>query len=213
MITAFTRLDLSAWFPRTQTLLTLLFVAVIGVVLPIPGMAIVAAGLVTSLMVSTPFLGDERGRLNTLYGVLPVSRSTVVTGRAMSVLTYYLAAAALATAVTVVMALVRGTQIPTDLLLVAHAAALGFIGLSMALQLPVFFRVGYSRGRFVAYAPAFVVAGGAWLLQATGAHVPFQDALSGVPMLAIAGAGVLLALLGVVVAIVVSARVYRDREL
>ncbi|MGM1018754.1 MAG: ABC-2 transporter permease [Actinomycetota bacterium] len=213
MITAFTRLDLSAWFPRTQTLLTLLVVAVVGVVLPIPGMAIVAAGMVTSLMVSTPFLGDERGRLNTLYGVLPVSRSTVVAGRALSVLAYYLVAAVLATAVTVVMALVRGTQIPTDILLIAHAVALGFVGLSMALQLPVFFRIGYSRGRFMAYAPVIVVAGGAWLLQATGAHVSFQDALSGVPILAIAGVGALIALLGVVVAIVVSARVYRDREL
>mgnify|MGYP000956389816 CR=1 FL=1 len=177
MIISFTRLDLSAWFPRTQTLLTLLFVAVVGVILPIPGMAIVAAGLVTSLMVSAPFLGDERGHLNTLYGVLPVSRGTVVAGRALSILCYYLVAAALATVVTVVTAVVRGSQIPTELLLVAHAVSLGFIGLSMALQLPVFFRIGYSRGRLMAYARAFVVAGGAWLLQATGATVRWGNRL------------------------------------
>lgn len=213
MISAFTRLDLSSWFPRTHTLLTLLFVVVVGVLLPIPGMAIVAAALVTSLMVSAPFLSDERGRLNTLYGVLPVSRGVVVIGRALSIIAYYLVAAAAATIVTVVSAVVRGGRIDTELLLVAHAAALAFIGLSMVLQLPVFFRIGYSRGRLMAYAPAFVVAGLAWLLQATGAHVQVGDAFEGVPVMAIAGAGALIGVVGIACAIVISTRLYRTREL
>lgn len=213
MISAFTRLDLSSWFPRTQTLLTLLFVVVVGVLLPIPGMAIVAAALVTSLMVSAPFLSDERGRLNTLYGVLPVSRGVVVIGRALSIIAYYLVAAAAATIVTVVSAVVRGGRIDTELLLVAHAAALAFIGLSMVLQLLVFFRIGYSRGRLMAYAPAFVVAGLAWLLQATGAHVQVGDAFEGVPVMAIAGAGALIGVVGIACAIVISTRLYRTREL
>lgn len=213
MIAAFTRLDLSSWFPRTQTLLTLLFVAVVGVLLPIPGMAIMASAMVTSLMVSAPFLGDERGRLDTLYGVLPVSRSTVVIGRTLSIIAYYLAAAALATIITVITAVVRGGQIGTELLLIAHAAALAFVGLSMALQLPVLFRIGYTRGRLMAYAPVFVVAGVAWLLQATGTHVPLQEAFEGVPVVAIAGAGALIGTIGIICAIVVSARLYRTREL
>lgn len=213
MIAAFTRLDLSSWFSRTQTALTLLLVVAVGILLPVPGMAIVAAALVTSLMVSAPFLGDEREHLNTLYGVLPVSRGTVVAGRALSILTYYVAAAVLATLVTVISAMVRGGRIEPEILLIAHAAALAFIGLSMALQLPVFFRIGYSRGRFMAYAPAFVVAGVAWLLQATRLHLPLQDAFAGVAVAAIIGIGVLIGVLGVVVAIVVSARLYRAREL
>lgn len=213
MISAFTRLDLSSWFPRTQTLLTLLFVVVVGVLLPIPGMAIVAAALVTSLMVSAPFLSDERGRLNTLYGVLPVSRRVVVIGRALSIIAYYLVAAALATSVTVISAIVRSGRIDTELLLVAHAAALAFIALSMALQLPVFFRIGYSRGRLMAYAPAFVVAGLAWLLQATGTHINVGDAFEAIPVMAIAGAGALIGVVGIICAIIISARLYRTREL
>lgn len=213
MIAAFTRFDLMSWFPRTQTLLTLFFVAVIGVLLPIPGMAIVTAALVTSLMLSAPFLGDERGRLDTLYGVLPISRRTVVVGRALSLIAYYVTAAALATAVSVVMAIVRGEQIPTELLLIAHACAAAIVGLAMALQLPVFFRIGYSRGRFMSYAPAIVIAGGAWLLQATGAHTPLLGAMAGVPVALIAGLGIVLGLVGAVVAISLSARLYRTREL
>lgn len=213
MISAFTRLDLSSWFPRPQTLLTLLFVVAVGVLLPVPGMAIVASTVVTSLMVSAPFLGDERGRLDTLYGALPVSRSTVVIGRTLSVLAYYVVAATLATIVTVISAAVRGDQVETDLLLIAHAAALAFLGLSMAFQLPVLFRIGYSRGRLMSYAPVFVVFGAAWLLQATGVHVPFQEAFEGIPVLAIAGFGALIGAIGVIFAIVVSTRLYRTREL
>src|SRR5690606_28171814 len=117
------RLDLSSWFPRPQTLLTLLFVVAVGVLLPVPGMAIVASTVVTSLMVSAPFLGDERGRLDTLYGALPVSRSTVVIGRTLSVLAYYVVAATLATIITVISAAVRGDQVETDLLRISPAAA------------------------------------------------------------------------------------------
>lgn len=213
MITSFTRLDLSSWFPRSQTLLTLAFVIVIGVLLPVPGMAVMAAAAVTSLMVSAPFLGDERGHLDTLYGVLPVSRRTVVIGRALSVFSYYLVAAALATAVTVVMATVRGDVIAGEILLIAHASALAFVGLSMALQLPVFFRIGYSRGRLMAYAPVFVVAGLAWLTQALGVQGPFVEAFDGVPVPAIAGAGAAIGVGGIICAIVVGARLYRTREL
>lgn len=213
MIAAFTRLDLSSWFPRTQTLLTLLFVVVVGVVFPIPGMAIMTSAIVTSLMVSAPFLGDERGRLDTLYGVLPVSRSTVVIGRTLSIIAYYLVAAALATIVTVITSVVTGGQLAAELLLVAHAAALAFVGLSMALQLPVLFRIGYTRGRLMSYAPAFAVAGLAWLLQATGALVPLQEAFKEVPVMAIAGVSGLVGAIGIICAIVVSARLYRTREL
>jgi hypothetical protein len=213
MIAAFTRLDLSSWFPRTQTLLTLLFIVVVGVLLPIPGMAVMAAGVVTSLMVSAPFLGDERGHLDTLYGVLPVSRGTVVVGRALSVVSYYLVAAALATAVTFVTAVVRGTDVPGELLLIAHAAAFAFIGLSMSLQLPVLFRIGYSRGRLISYAPAFVVAGGAWLVQALGGSTQLQSVFADVPVPVFAGVGAAIGALGIIAAVVIAVRSYRTREL
>lgn len=213
MIAAFTRLDLSSWFLRTQTALTLLLVVAVGILLPVPGMAIIAAALVTSLMVSAPFLADEREHLNTLYGVLPVSRRTVVTGRALSIVTYYIAAAALATLVTVISATVRGGRIEPEVLLIAHAVGVAFIGLSMALQLPVFFRIGYSRGRLMAYAPAFIVVGLAWLLQTTRLHIPLVDAFANVAVVAIVGIGALIGVIGIVVGIVVSARGYREREL
>ncbi|GEK80682.1 ABC-2 transporter permease [Agrococcus baldri] len=213
MIAAFARFDLRSWFARTQTMLTLLFVVVVGIALPVPGMAIVAAGFVTSIMVSAPFLGDEHGRLDTLYGVLPVTRGAVVVGRTLALVAYYLAAAILATAVTLVMALARGEQVAPGILLIAHAAAAAFLGVTMALQLPVFFRIGYSRGRLMAYAPALVVAGLAWLAQATGALAPMQQALAGIPLAAMVAGGIVLGVLGICIAAVVATRLYRARAL
>lgn len=213
MIATFAQFDLSSSFPRTQTLLTLLFVVVIGIVLPVPGMAIVAAALVTSLMLSAPFLGDERGRLDTLYGILPISRSTVMFGRALSIVVYYVAAASLATVITVMMAVVRGNDIPSEMMLIAHACAMAVFGLAMALQLPVFFRVGYSRGRFMSYTPVLVVAGGAWLPQATDLHLPLLETMEGVPLPLIVCLGCGLGLAGVLVGAAASAVFYRTREL
>jgi hypothetical protein len=213
MTFTFTRFDLYSWLPRTQTLLLLAFIAVVGIVLPVPGMAVVASAFVVSIGLSTPFLGDERGRLDTLYGVLPITRSAVVTGRTLAILAFALICAVVATAVTFAVALARGDQIPVEILLMAHAAAFAFIGLSMGLQLPVFFRVGYSRGRLMVYAPALTIAGLAWLGQATGSLGPIQAAASGIPMWLIIGAGFAFGAIAIVAGMLTAVRAFSRREL
>lgn len=208
---AFTRFDLLSWLPRKQTLLPLAFVAVVGVVVPVPGMAVLASAVVTSMMISAPFLADERGRLDTLYGVLPISRSRVVLGRALAILAYYVISSVIAVGTTVVVALVRGAAVPVELMSIALAAGFAFIGLAMALQLPVLFRVGYSRGRLVAYAPALVVAGLVWLNQATGA-IEIESDL-GIPAPLVVAAGVGIGALGFAVGAALALRMYGTREL
>jgi len=213
MIAAFVRFDLLSWFLRRQTLLTLLFVVLVGVLLPVPGMAVVSAAFVTSLMISTPFLGDEKGHLDVLYGVLPVSRRTIVIGRVLSLLVYYVAAAVVATAVTFVMAAVRGSTFDIGILLVAHAVAAAFVGITATIQLPVFFRIGYSRGRLMSFAPALVTAGALWLVQTTGSLDAGSDAVAGIPVAVVVGGGFLLGVIGLVVATGLSSRMYRTREI
>ncbi|RUR01831.1 ABC-2 transporter permease [Labedella endophytica] len=213
MIAAFVRFDLMSWFLRRQALLVLAFVVLIGVLLPVPGMAIMTAALATSLMISTPFLGDERGRLDVLYGVLPISRSTVVVGRVLSIVVYYLAAAALATAVTLVMATVRGSVLDAGLLLTVHAAAFAFVGVTAVLQFPVFFRIGYTRGRLMSYAPALVTVGVLWLLQATESTDAVASAAAGISPPVVVGGCVALGVVGLIVAAAVSSRLYRTREI
>lgn len=211
MSLAFARFDLQSWLPRTQTLLPLAFIAVVGIVLPVPGMAIAASAIVTMLLVSAPFLGDERGRLDTLYGVLPVSRRSIVVGRMLAILVLFVIAAAVANATTLVVAAVRGGSPDPQLLLIANAAAFALVGLAVGLQLPVLFRIGYSRGRLMAYAPALVIAGLAWLGQELGLLT--SDAPAPAPVAVLAGIGFALGVLGVVVGTAVAVRQYEGREL
>lgn len=213
MIGSFIRFDLTSWLPRRQTLLLLGFVAVIGILLPVPGMAITGAAIVTSLMIATPFLGDERGRLDTLYGILPVSRSSVVVGRAGSIVVFALLASAIAFAVTVLMASVRGGSLDWGLLLVIQAVAVAFVGLSASIQLPVLFRIGYTRGRLISYAPALVIVGLAWVAQAIGVLEGVQEAAAGVPLPLVVGLGLTLGAVGIVVGVLVAVPLYRKREL
>ncbi|WP_165817981.1 ABC-2 transporter permease [Microbacterium sp. Gd 4-13] len=210
-ILKFARFDLASWLPRKQTILPLAFIVVVAAVLPVPGMAVVAAAFVASIMLSAPFLGDERGRLETLYGILPVSRGSVVFGRTLAILVFTAIAAAIALAATAVVALVRGDTVAAELMGVALAAGFAFIGLAMALQLPVLFRIGYARGRLVTYAPALAIAAFLWLNQALGL-VDLADGVSASTAQLI-GAGVGLGLAGVVVGALLATRLYRTREL
>lgn len=207
---AFTRFDVMSWFPRRQTLLPLAFIVVVGIILPVPGMAIVASAFVTSLMLSAPFLGDERDRLDTLYGVLPISRRAIVVGRALSILVYGVLAMIIATVVTLGVAAVRGTVITPELLMIGYAAALAIVGLSIGVQLPVLFRVGYSRGRFMVYAPAIVIAGAAWIAQAVGVD---GDVVGSIPLAMGIGICAAIGVLGIVIGTVFAVRIYSRREL
>lgn len=211
MTLAFTRFDLMSWFPRRQTLLPLAFIVVVGILLPVPGMAIAAAAFVTSLILSAPFLGDERDHLDTLYGVLPLSRRAVVVGRALSILAYGVVALIVATVAMLGVAAVRGTAITPELLAIGYALAFAIIGLSLGVQLPVLFRIGYSRGRLVVYAPTLLIAGAAWVGQATG--MIDGEALSSItPGLAV-GVCVAIGAVGIIVGTIAAIRLYATREL
>jgi len=211
MSLVFARFDLQSWLPRTQTLLPLAFIVVIGIVLPVPGMAIAASAIVTMLLVPTPFLGDERGRLDTLYGTLPVSRTSIVVGRTLAIVALNAVAVIVANASTLLVALARGGSPDPQVLLLVNAGAFALVGLAVALQLPVFFRIGYSRGRLMAYAPALVIAGLAWIGQETGLITSNVAPPAPIPVLA--AIGFAIGLIGIIAGAVVAARLYRDREL
>lgn len=211
MILAFTKFDLMSWFPRRQTLLPLAFVVVVGILLPVPGMAVVAAAFVTSLMLSAPFLGDERDHLDTLYGILPISRRVVVVGRMLSIIAYGVTAMAVATVTTLAVAAVRETAISPELMGLGFAAAFAVVGISVGIQLPVLFRVGYSRGRLVVYAPALLLAAAMWISQSFG--LVSADLIGSIPPVLGLGVCIAIGVLGLALGVATSIRTYTSREL
>ena len=116
----------------------------------------------------------------------------------------------IATVATLGSAGVRGTTVTPEMLMIGYAASLAIVGLSIGVQLPVLFRVGYSRGRFIVYAPAIVIAGAAWIAQAVGVD---GDVIGSIPLAVGLSICAIVGALGIVIGTALAVRVYSRREL
>jgi ABC-type transport system involved in multi-copper enzyme maturation permease subunit len=214
VIATFARFDtLNFTSPLRKVLPPLLVVLVASLVLPWPAAGIASAAVVMTLLAPNHFAGDERGRLDTLYSTLPITRRTVVLGRYTSLITLYLAVAALATLVAVAITALRGDDIAVDVLIAVNLGSFAFFCLALAVQLPFFFALGYTRARPLVYLPVVVVAGGSWLVGQTGLldGVDLTVAPSNPPLLGAAVLVIALALLTLSAA--VSSARYARRDL
>lgn len=170
MIATFSRFDfrnLTTTQPR-RVIIPLAFVVVFGAVLPLPGLPILIGALIASLTASYPFQADERGLLDTLYATAPVSRSAVVIGRYISVLVVAAIAIALGTATTVVTGALRHENISWPLIAGMLVIASGITAVALAVQLPWFFALGYTKGRPMIYIPVAVISILGWIAGQTG---------------------------------------------
>jgi ABC-type transport system involved in multi-copper enzyme maturation permease subunit len=213
MITAFTRFDVRnavTTQPR-RLLIPLLLVAVTGFVLPVPGMPMVIGAVMGSLLVSYPFQADERGHLDTLYATTPVTPRAVVVGRYLTVLAVAAVAVLVGAATTFAVSAVNHRAVdPVELGAVA-VAAVAIVVLACAVQLPVYFALGYTKARPMMFVPVIVIAVGAGLLGRTDAFDGLLDGpvppLAPVAVAVVVGGAVLLT-----VSAVIAERVYRRRE-
>jgi ABC-type transport system involved in multi-copper enzyme maturation permease subunit len=154
--------------PLKRILPPILMVLIAVVASPWPAVGIGGAAIIMSLLAPNPFAADERGRLDTLYATLPVSRRTVVFGRYVALLVLYVAVAAFATLIAIVIPLIEGESVDFALLGLVNAGSFFVFGLAIAVQLPFFFSIGFTHARPMMYIPVAVLAGGAWLAAQTG---------------------------------------------
>ncbi|WP_144765730.1 ABC-2 transporter permease [Curtobacterium sp. 9128] len=216
MITAFTRFDITS-FATTQArraLVPLAFVVVFGAVIPVPGLAIVVGAVIAAVSVSYPFQGDERGQLDTLYANTLVRRRDVVVGRFLTVLAFAAAAVALGVLVSLVTAAVRHETMAWSTVGTLLLVAFGVTVACVAVQLPWFFALGYTRARPMLYIPVAVLAVGSWLAGQTGlldgaTSVTIGGGPSPVVVVAVLVGGVVV----LVASALVSTRLYERREL
>lgn len=215
MIATFVRFDILNFVtPAKRILPALLVVLLVSVTSPWPATAIGGAAIVMSLLAANPFATDERGRLDTLYATLPISRRAVVLGRYLALVALYVVLALLGTIVSVVVPLLRREPVGGEIILLVNAGSLVVFIAALAVQLPFFFSVGYTRARPLVFLPMAVVVALAWLAGQTGllANVDFRPLLSMNPLVLCAfGVGV-SALLVVISATISSVR-YGRRSL
>jgi len=127
--------------------------------------------MIGTLFMSYPFAIGEKSNLDELYAVLSVNRKTVVLGRYLFtllincctfVIFYLLAAAGL-----FITGLI-GYETETGGILLTAAIIAPLAVLIEAVQLPVFFKLGYSKAKFFSLVPFAVIAAGFLAVTALG---------------------------------------------
>lgn len=155
-LSAAVRLDARTVSPYWRQLLPLVGAAgIIAVVSSEPVVVVVAGAVFGSVAASYPFAVGDKHDLDTLRAVLPVSRGVLVAGRYLYAVALYLVIALLTAALAVLGSSIGepAAGLAAGDLASAAAVGLGVYSLLAGTQLPVYFALGYTRGRMVSFVP------------------------------------------------------------
>jgi len=173
-LAAAVRLDVRTVSPYRRQLLPLVGVAAILSAVSTDSVVVVLAGAVFgSATASYPFAVGDKYDLDTLRAVLPVPRGLLVAARYLFAAGVYLVVGALATALALLAAAAREQPVDAGALLTALAVGFGTYAVLAGLQLPVYYALGYTRGRMVAFLPVVLASTAVGLvLSSTGGRAP-----------------------------------------
>lgn len=181
--------------------------------------------LIGTLLVGYPFAAGEKCNLDALYPTLSVGRKTVVLGRYVFSLVFNLCAVLFSIALAAAAMLAvhafgwgfgtePGTGNPLDAALVLSAVMI----VIQAIQLPMYFRLGYTKARTLAIVPFAAMMAGylAFAVTSSGLlELGTADALALAKLLEtglVIPAAVAAVLLIVTISYLLSLRFYRKRE-
>jgi len=173
--------------------------------------------MISTLMISYPFQVGEKNSLDALYITLSINRRTVVLGRYLFVFVFNVC--------TIVLSLVVATAAQLFSKLIGYGNASGgfswlvlLLGAAFlivqAIQLPIYFKLGYSRAKFLSVVPLVVIISSYLAISMlsgadTTSTLPLLDPLYGAGLAVLA----VVALAAVVfVSYRLSALLYRGRE-
>ena len=154
------RLDFITVKPYLGLKSLLIFVGVALIILITDYSAAAAIGLLmvfAALYVSYPFSVGEKNNIDVLYTILSIKRKTVVLGRYLFSLILDLCAGLFAFIVSFVALTVM--QKSFDALESFFVTVILFLifGVIQAVQLPIYFKLGYAKAKLLAYLPFFVL--------------------------------------------------------
>jgi ABC-type transport system involved in multi-copper enzyme maturation permease subunit len=100
-----------------------------------------------------PFAVGDKNGIDTLYATLPIKKSDVVLGRYLFAVAWNFFIALIAIAVSLVLVTVTSMQM-SNIEIVASVFAMFFVFTFIgAIQLPIYFKFGYAKAKFLAYLP------------------------------------------------------------
>ena len=157
---SFVRLDLITVKPYLTVKNLCIFGGVALFVLIVNNSAVGAIGLImamAALYASYPFAVGEKSNIDVLYTTLSIKRNTVVLGRYLFALTLDL----LAGLFTFILSFVVLTTMQRGLAVIETLVVIPFLFLVFsviqAIQLPIYFKLNYTKAKFVAYLPFIVL--------------------------------------------------------
>jgi hypothetical protein len=151
----------------------------------------------TSQFATYPFNVADKADLETLYGVLPLPRRSVVYGHYAWAVTLFVATASVSAALAMFFARARAVPFSGGALITALTLAWALFAVTIAIQFPLLVWFGYTRVSVLGVAlPLAVVAGAVYKL-----HLTMPSAHVWLPALWIAGGVALVASAAVAVAV------------
>ena len=152
----FTKLDLFTVKPYLTWKVSLLFLGVCAGVGTGTGETAVVVGMCMIYAVifsSYPFAVGEKNALDTLYATLPVNKKQMVAGRYLFSICLTLTALILSCILSFILMTVLGKAF--DLIITLMSALVCFLLFSLieAIQMPIYFKFGYTKAKFLTYIP------------------------------------------------------------
>jgi hypothetical protein len=162
------RLDVMTVRPYTRQLVMVLGAMGVLVVIGPPAVGLMAGAVFAAVVASYPFAVEDKNDLGTLHASLPVRRGALVLARyTLSLLTYLVATAA-ATVLALVWSTTGDAVVTGGELGVVAAVSFVTYAVLVGFQLPVYYAVGYTRGRLLGYVPIMLLSAGAGAVGASG---------------------------------------------
>jgi len=153
---SFIKLDFITIKPYLTLKNLIIFAVIMLCILITSGTIAAIVGLVAFLCVtyvSYPFaVGEQRG-IDALYITLAIPRKTVVRGRYLFAIATDLSAIALSFVVTFLMSIVSQKPFAVTETVLVALIAFFMLSLTQTLQLPIYFKLGYTKAKVLAYAP------------------------------------------------------------
>ena len=152
----FARLDLITIKPYLTWKILLLFLAVCAMVGSETGETSVIVGMCMIygvIFASYPFVIGEKSALDTLYSTLPVSKKSIVAGRYLFSVLLNLATLVMSCLISFITISILGKEFNLITNVLSALVCFVLFTLIVAIQLPIYFKFGYTKAKFLTYIP------------------------------------------------------------
>lgn len=157
-LSAFIQLDFLTIKPYLKSIW---FVLGLGLVLSVvQGNAYAVIGIYMAysmLIVSYPFAIEDKNSLNVLYSSLSIRRGHAVLGRYAFSLVLYGGITLISIFLSIMMSIVLHYELTLSAMAAVFSFGFMFFSIILSIQLPIYFRLGYTKGKMMANAPLILM--------------------------------------------------------